>query len=320
MKQKQRILIIIPVVLFFLVLGYSITAQKLKAPKTEPETKAEESTMASSENREPESNLEVTKEPAIPDSDTQASSKEAVFTPENIDEVNMVISDQNSSVFKGKAGKQEIFLAIFRNGDDLTASLITSGDDNTETHLTGTIQLNDPAFTSKANSSTYTLKNEDDSIIFYGLIIPGTKEGDLLTGIYKNKKDRVEADVKLVLSYSFAITPETRYPLMNESTEEIENFAKEIKSYVTSDNKKELAQLIHYPINVTIHNEKKAINTSEELIQSYDDIITADFKDKIKNSQTTYLFSNDMGVMMGNGDIWFNSQEDKGLKIIAINN
>ena len=311
MKQKQRILIIIPVVLFFLVLGYSITAQKLKAPKTEPETKAEESTMASSENREPES---------IPDSDTQASSKEADFTPENFDEVNMVISDQNSSVFKGKAGNQEIFLAIFRNGDDLTASLITSGDDNTETHLTGTIQLNDPAFSSKANRSTYTLKNEDDSIIFYGLIIPGTKEGDLLTGIYKNKKDRVEADVKLVLSYSFASTLEARYPLLDASTKEIENFAKEIKSYVISDNKKELAQLIHYPINVTIHNEKKTINSPEELIQSYDDIITADFKDKIKNSQTTYLFSNDMGVMIGDGDIWFNSLEGKGLKIIAINN
>jgi hypothetical protein len=27
-----------------------------------------------------------------------------------------------------------------------------------------------------------------------------------------------------------------------------------------------------------------------------------------------------MGVMMGNGDIWFNSTEGKGLKIIAINN
>ncbi|MBS5956248.1 MAG: hypothetical protein KIC73_04965 [Clostridiales bacterium] len=311
MKQKKRIFIIIPVILFFLVLGYSITAQKLKAPKTELETKAEESTMVTRENREPES---------IPDSDTQESSKEADFTPENFDEVNMVISDQNSSIFKGKAGKQDIFLAIFRNGDDLTASLITSGDDNTETHLTGTIQLNDPAFTSKANRSTYTLKNEDDSIIFYGLIIPGTEEGDLLTGIYKNKKDRIEADVKLVLSYSFASTPEARYPLMEASTKEIENFAKEIKSYVISDNKKELAQLIHYPINVTIHNEKKTINSPEELIQSYDDIITADFKDKIKNSQTTYLFSNDLGVMMGDGDIWFNSLEGKGLKIIAINN
>ena len=320
MKQKQKLFIIIPVVLFFLVLGYSITAQKLKSPKTDLETKAEESTMASSEDSEPKSNLETTNEPAISDSNTQASSKEEVFTPENIDEVNMVISDQNSSVFKGKAGKQEIFLAIFRNGNDLTASSITSGDDNTETHLTGTIELNDPAFTSKTNRSTFTLMNEDESIIFYGSIIPGTEEGDLLTGIYRNKKDRVEANVKLVLSYSFASTPEARYPLMDASTEEIENFAKEIKSYVTSDNKNELAQLIDYPINVTIHNEKKAINTPEELIQSYDDIITADFKDKIKNSQATYLFSNDMGVMMGNGDVWFHSLEDKGLKIIAINN
>jgi hypothetical protein len=311
LKQKQRIFIIIPVVLFFLVLGYSITAQKLKAPKTELETKTEESTLASSENNEPESDLEATAEPAISDSDTQSSAETAAFTPEDIAKIDTVISDQNSSVFKGKAGNQEVFLAIFRNGNDLTASFITSGDDKTETHLTGTIEVNDAAV---------TLKNEDGSIMFQGSIKPGTEQGDLLTGIYKNSKDKAEANFDLVLSYSFASTPETRYPLMEASTEDIENFAKEIKLSIIGDKKKELAELIHYPINVTIHNDKKAINTPKEFIQSYDDIITTDFKNKIGSSQTTYLFSNDMGVMMGNGDIWFNSMGDKGLKIIAINN
>jgi len=255
--------------------------------------------------------LEATAEPAISDSDTQSSAETAAFTPEDIAKIDTVISDQNSSVFKGKAGNQEVFLAIFRNGNDLTASFITSGDDKTETHLTGTIEVNDAAV---------TLKNEDGSIMFQGSIKPGTEQEDLLTGIYKNSKDKAEANFDLVLSYSFASTPETRYPLMEASTEDIENFAKEIKLSIIGDKKKELAELIHYPINVTIHNDKKAINTPKEFIQSYDDIITTDFKNKIGSSQTTYLFSNDMGVMMGNGDIWFNSMGDKGLKIIAINN
>ncbi len=311
MKQKHRIFIIIPVVLFFFVLGYSITAQKFKAPKTNLETKTEEPTLASSEDNEPESNLEAPAEPAISDSNTQVSSETTPFTPEDLAKIDMVISDQNSSVFEGKAGNQEVFLAIFRNGTDLTASFITSGDEKTETHLTGTIEV---------NNASFTIKNEDGSIILYGLINPDTEQGDLMTGIYKNSKNKAEANFNLVLSYSFASTPEARYPLMAASTEDIENFAKEIKLSISGDKKKELAELIQYPINVTIHNEKKAINTPEEFIQSYDDIITADFKNKIGSSQTTYLFSNDMGVMMGNGDIWFNSLEGKGLKIIAINN
>lgn len=253
------------------------------------------------------------------DSDTQSdpltSSPSPVETvslsPEDIESINQIISDQSTNVFKGNIKIfEEIYMAIFRNGNELTASYITS-DNDTEMNLTGSVDI---------NTASFKLSNEDESISFQGLIEPGTQKGDILTGVFINKNDKVEVNLYLVLSHSIGSTVDKRYPLVEGTTEEVETFAKEIKSYIKSDNKKELADLIQYPISVKIHNANKTIYTPEEFIQSYEDIITDHFKYKIDVSYTRYLFSNDMGVMMGNGDIWFNSLEGKGLKIIAINN
>ena len=43
-------------------------------------------------------------------------------------------------------------------------------------------------------------------------------------------------------------------------------------------------------------------------------------KETISKSYTKYMFGNYMGIMIGNGDIWFAYWEDKGLRIYAINN
>jgi hypothetical protein len=253
------------------------------------------------------------------DSDTQSdpltSTSSPIETvsvsPEDIESINQIISDQSTNVFKGNIKIfEEIYMAIFRNGNELTASYITS-DNDTEINLTGSVDI---------NTASFILSNEDESISFQGIIEPGTQKGDILTGIFINKNDKVDVNLYLVLSHSIGSTLEKRYPLVEGTTEDVENFAKEIKSYIKNDKKEELAKLIQYPISVTIHNANKTINTPEEFIQSYEDIITDHFKYNIDVSYTRYLFSNDMGVMMGNGDIWFNSLEGKGLKIIAINN
>lgn len=71
---------------------------------------------------------------------------------------------------------------------------------------------------------------------------------------------------------------------------------------------------------MTINDKKITANSSEEFVQNYDKIITSEFKNKIANCFTKYMNSNYMGVMLGNGEIWFDSFKDKGLRIYAINN
>lgn len=307
MKLNQKLAIILPILILCLIVVYYITSVRHKTTDNSPETKVEESSITPTTNNE----TEVVTSSKSSEANTTASSETAALSPEDISMIEGIISNQNTSVFNGNVGKQSIYMAIFRNENKLSASYVTSYDDDTETHLTGSIDV---------NSASFALSNKDGSITFQGLIKPGTQKGDLLAVDYKNKKDNIEENFDLSLSHSFASSPQERYLFAEASTEEVETFAKNIKLYITSDKKKELAEMIQYPISVTIGNEKKTINSSEELIQSYDDIITADFKDKISKSYTRYLFSNDKGIMMGNGEIWIHSLDDKGLRIFAINN
>lgn len=245
-------------------------------------------------------------------SDTPSSSPLTVTpSPEDIESINQIMGDQYTTVFDGNINFETIHMAIFRNGNELNAFYTISDAEDTETNLTGTIDI---------NTASFTLSNEDESITFQGLIKPGTQKGDILTGIYHNSRDKVSVNLDLKLSHSIASTLDNRYPFVEAATEDIENFAKEIKLYIKNDKKNELAEMIQYPIMVKIHYGNKIIHTPEEFIQSYEDIITDYFKYKIDVSHSRYLFSNDLGVMMGNGEIWFNSWKDKGLKIHAINN
>lgn len=307
MKLKQKLVIILPILILCLIVVYYITSTRHKTTEIPPETKMEESSTAPATTNE----TEVVASTKSPESNTTAPTETATLTPEDISIMEGIINNQNTSVFKGNEGKQNIYMAIFRNENELSASYVTSYDDDTETHLTGSIDV---------NRASFALSNEDGSITFQGLIKPGTQKGDLLVVDYKNKKDNIEENFDLSLSHSFASSPQERYPFAEASTEDVETFAKNIKLYITNDKKKELAEIIQYPINVTIRDAKKTINSSDEFIQLYDDIITADFKDKISKSYTRYLFSNDNGIMMGNGEIWIHSLDDIGLRIFAINN
>ena len=68
-----------------------------------------------------------------------------------------------------------------------------------------------------------------------------------------------------------------------------------------------LAEEIQYPINVKINSELTQIKDKDDLINNYDQIFNADYKQLISNSPTKYLFVNYQGIMLGNGEIWVNN-------------
>jgi beta-lactamase regulating signal transducer with metallopeptidase domain len=227
------------------------------------------------------------------------------------EKVEGVISDNYNSVFDGNIGEQSISMAIYRDGDQLTASYITQNDEDSEIHLQGAIDI---------NTASFTLYSEGNSIIFKGTLKPDTSEGELLEGTYTSSKNEEENAFTLALSHGIGNTYETRYPLTESNTEDVETFARKIKSYVKDNNKKSLAELIAYPISVSINGAKVSISKEEEFEQNYDDIMNAELKGRISKSYTKYMFSNYMGIMLGNGEVWFENWEGKGLRMIAINN
>jgi hypothetical protein len=306
LKPIIKIILVLHIVVLCIFILHNFSGKRYNTPNDMIVPVTYESNTTPSIHIEPDFNTQ-----SDPLTSTPSPVETVSVSPEDIESINQIISDQSTSVLKGNIKIfEEIYMAIFRNGNELTASYITS-DNDTEINLTGSIDI---------HTASFILSNEDKSISFQGLIEPGTQKGDILTGVFTNKKDKVEVNLYLVLSHSIESTIDKRYPLVEGTTEDVETFAKEIKSYIKNDKRKEFAELIHYPISVKIQNANKTIYTPDEFIQSYEDIITDHFKYKIDVSYTRYLFSNDMGVMMGNGDIWFNSLEGKGLKIIAVNN
>lgn len=238
------------------------------------------------------------------------NSTEADQNTIDLEKVEAVIADQCNSVFEGKLGEQNICMSIYRKGSVLTASYILQNDQDREMNLQGTIQPDAASF----------VLNSKDGAAFTGKIEPETKEGSLLKGDYTYSAKGKNSKFSLALSHTIGDTYESRYRLTSSNTKDIEAFASKIKLYVTENNKTGLAEMIAYPIKVTINDSKVSISNKQEFVQKYDDIVNAEFKEKISNCYTKYLFSNDEGIMLGDGEIWFDNLNNNGLRIYAINN
>lgn len=298
MKSNKKMFIIVPLLVLCLICAsYVVTTKFITSNNNSAPAEESVSTTA------PESTT------GTPVNSTQETGD--AETTGDASKIQDIISDQTTSVFDGAVGERNIGMAIYRSGSELTASLFTANEEDPETKLLGTLNK---------DTSSFILTSEDGSITFEGTLSPDTSKGDRLTGTFKNTKDQSETEFHLTLSHSVGSPLEGRYPLVNADAADVENFARQIKLNIVEDKRQEFADLINYPINVTINNKKISINSSEEFIQHYNDIITSDFRNKLSDSYTKYLFSNSMGVMLGDGEIWFDKFHDQGFRIYAINN
>lgn len=211
------------------------------------------------------------------------------------------------NMFEGTIGSTEIKMNIYRDLDKLTASYIVA-DDDSEINLEGTLI---------GNKLDLNSVDKNDGITFSGII----NESNIYKGTFQSLQDNSRTTFELRLIYGSYGTKEHYYGNLNSDTNTVNNFAGSIKSYITNENKTELAKLINYPIEVYVKDERTTIENADEFILHYDDIITPSFKNAISNCSTKFMFNNYQGVMLGNGEIWFTEIYEKdGLWIRAINN
>lgn len=106
------------------------------------------------------------------------------------------------------------------------------------------------------------------------------------------------------------------------SDQETEAFVTNIQNYVSKNDKKQLAELIQYPITVNIDGKATSIQSKEDFINNYDKIFYPDFKQIISNAFTKYMFANWRGVMFGANryNMWISKDINKKLVIRSINN
>lgn len=94
----------------------------------------------------------------------------------------------------------------------------------------------------------------------------------------------------------------------NRTDQDVENFVNNIQSYIKSDNKEQLAELVAYPISVKIKDKYANIQNKDEFIKNYDKIFYPKYKEAMSTAYTKYLFVNYKGIMFGSGvqNMWIN--------------
>ncbi len=103
----------------------------------------------------------------------------------------------------------------------------------------------------------------------------------------------------------------------NFDEETVESFAAAVQLAVANEEWADLAELIEYPITI----DDIEYNDTESFLKAVDGFgVSHEFKEAILETDTRELFARDIGIMMGNGEIWINDRQDgSNLGITSLN-
>ncbi len=105
----------------------------------------------------------------------------------------------------------------------------------------------------------------------------------------------------------------------SKSKQEVEAFAKAVKTCVLNDDWLTISKMTAYPI--TIQGVEYA---DAESLAKTDLVLSEEYKKALEAASCENLFANSQGIMIGDGEVWIGEVLDKdmqseGLKILAIN-
>lgn len=169
--------------------------------------------------------------------------------------------------------------------DDQASSNETSEED-AKTAVNETEKKND---SSKSETSTVSLENAFEENTDYS---KSSNLGD-------SNDSSVISDSSRSSDYSVCTTL---------SKEKVEYFAADVRSAIISGNWDALSQMVSYPIEI----DGISVSCPEDFVNLIDDKgISDSFVSAIEDESCKDLFARDLGIMMGNGEVWFNQITDE---------
>jgi hypothetical protein len=96
----------------------------------------------------------------------------------------------------------------------------------------------------------------------------------------------------------------------------LETKVRAFRSAVISGDKTSVSAMISYPITITLDGRHRELENATELLKNYDHIFSAKFIKAIKNAVPHNMFVRYDGVMLGDGEVWFDSDG----KVKSLNN
>lgn len=114
---------------------------------------------------------------------------------------------------------------------------------------------------------------------------------------------------------------DTRYAVAGvDDAKAVEKFVSGLQKAVAMDDRKAVADMIHYPFATYDLGEKvKDYPAPADVIADYDVLFNQEVKDVIAAAKPETFFANQEGIMLGQGEIWFNLFDGE-LKINAVQN
>lgn len=100
----------------------------------------------------------------------------------------------------------------------------------------------------------------------------------------------------------------------------VSDFLDTIKQAVANDNREKISSLINYPMNIYDGGELiKTYPDSASVLENYDLIFSDQVKSELAKATFDTLFVTQEGIMIGQGQIWFN-EFDGNMKIMVVQN
>lgn len=107
------------------------------------------------------------------------------------------------------------------------------------------------------------------------------------------------------------------------------HFFDALKDNIIQRHKDKVAAVVRYPLIVQLNGKQVKIQSKQQFIKNYDQIITPKIEQIVKEQQYVGMLSTYRGMAFGNGEIWFaglcpkktcKDHSKTSVKIIGINN
>lgn len=146
------------------------------------------------------------------------------------------------------------------------------------------------------------------------LTVPGKKEDQNKAPNTNEVTVTPEVSPQPTLEPTPTITDEEPVDTTQLSKDE---FIELVMKYLGDDNKSGFASLVKYPIKLKIDDQEKVLQSVEDFLLAYDQVITQELKSLVL--ATSNRIENMYGVGLGNGSLWLETFEGAGYQIYAIN-
>jgi hypothetical protein len=88
---------------------------------------------------------------------------------------------------------------------------------------------------------------------------------------------------------------------------------------VKAGDKQKVAMMARYPLNVYLNGRPRVFLRRSQVVKEYDQLFTASMKKAIVTQTAECLFANSQGVLIGDGEVWFEEGRNGSLKIKTLN-